>query len=232
MSQVEKVPVGSPNPLYGCAIFVIILSVMGGIVSWVLYSGLKQNQEIGEFAVDKADPLPVAEVSAEARTALQQKIGAFANDSSAGKEAVLSLGVQELNELIVLAGESNIADYRGMVKFTGFNQAENMLLADLVWPLNRLSFTDKSKRYLVGKAAFKPIIEQGSFDLKIETLDVPGKTVSVGFAKSLGNWPWLNLAKLNPTVAETMKKVTSFQVTSDGTRFELKTTVTAVANPQ
>jgi hypothetical protein len=220
MSEQEKVPTGDANPFYGCAIFVIIVSILGGIVSWIIYSGLKQNEEIGKFAVDKADPLPVAEVSPEVRSALEEKIRAFLTTGASGA-ASLTLDVQELNVLVVLAGEAEIADYRGMLRFTGMDATGKAFLADLCWPMNRLSLTDKSQRYLVGQASFEPYIENGSMDLRIGTLAVPGKTVNEGFLRNLRNWPWLNLAKLNKEVAETMKRVSGFEFAADGNSFRL-----------
>ncbi|TLD68691.1 hypothetical protein FEM03_21135 [Phragmitibacter flavus] len=222
MSAQEKVPTGESNPLYGCAIFVIILSIVGGIVCWVIYSGLKQNEEIGKFAVDVAEPLPVAEVSVETRSALEQKLTTFLT-ANAGGAASLTLDVPEMNALVVLAGEAGIADYRGMVRFTGMDATGKAFLADLVWPMNRLSLTDKSQRFLVGQASFEPYIDGQSMDLRIGTLAVPGKTVSEGFLRSLQNWPWLNLAKLNAQVAETMKRVGGFEFSADGKSFRLDT---------
>lgn len=198
------------NPMYGCVIMILMMSIMGGIVSWIMYSGLKQNAEIDKFTVDVADPLPMAEVGDVEREVLQRKLADFLVASGGGEVVRLTLSVQEMNALVVLAAEAGIADYRGMVRFTGVDVEGEVLLADLCWPMNRLSLKDKSKRYLVGQASFSPYIENGSMDLRIVGLKVPGMEVNEGFLRSLGNWPWLNLAKLNVSVAEVMKRVVRF----------------------
>lgn len=201
---------------------VIMISIIGGIACWVLYSGLKQNEEIGKFTVDVAEPLPMAELNMGDRTALQKKLTEFKAGGADDEEIVLKLSIQELNDLVVLAAEAGIADYRGMVKFTGVDADQKVLLADLCWPINRLSLKDQSKRYLVGQASFEPYLENGSMDLRIIGLKVPGKEVNQGFLKSLGQWPWLNLAKLNSDVAEMMKRVVNFEFDAKEGLFILK----------
>lgn len=224
MPKLERIPTGPFNPFYGCAIMIIIASLMGGFVTWTIYSGLRQDKEIGEFTVDRADPVPVAEVSPSEREELTQKLTGFATAAREGRPASLSLTVSELNALIVLAGDAGIADYRGMVKFTGLDPATQTLLADLCWPLNRLPFSGQGKRYLTGQGSFKPSISApATFEVHIDTLSIPGRTVSTGFLNSLRTWPWLNLAKVNPAVSDTLKTVTSFEFSPDSSTLTLKT---------
>jgi hypothetical protein len=213
MSQEE--PTTSSNPLYGCAILIIAACTFGGIVGWTLYSGYRQDKEIGFFTVDKADPLPVPTLDAAQKDALKARLNTFALAAKKGEKTELALTIDDLNALLVVAAESDVGDYRGIVKFTGVDATGKLLTADLCWPMNRLSIKDDSKRYLVGKGSFEPTFDNKAFDLHIVDLTVPGKTVSPGFLRNLSTWPWLNLAKLKPNIAAALGKITSFEVVSD-----------------
>lgn len=211
----DKEPTTSSNPLYGCAILVIAACTFGGIVGWTLYSGYRQDKEIGFFTVDKADPLPIATLDTAQKEALSQRLKTFAEAAKKDEKVELILTMDDLNALLVLAAESEVGDYRGIVRFTGVDSTGKYLMADLCWPMNRLSLTDDSKRYLVGQGGFEPTFDNKAFDLHIVTLTVPGKTVSPGFLRNLGNWPWLNLAKLKPEIAAVLGKITVFEAVSD-----------------
>lgn len=211
----QKEPTTSSNPLYGCAILIIAICTFGGIVGWTLYSGYRQDKEIGFFTVDKADPLPISTLDTAQKDALSQRLKTFAEAAKKDEKVELALTMDDLNALLVLAAESEVGDYRGIVRFTGADSTGKYLMADLCWPMNRLSLTDDSKRYLVGQGGFEPTFDNKAFDLHIVTLTVPGKTVSPGFLRNLGNWPWLNLAKLKPEIATVLGKITVFEVVSD-----------------
>lgn len=217
MSSVQKEPTAPFNPFYGCTILVIAVLTFGGIVAWVLYSGYRQDQEISQFTTDNAPSLPVPTPTEGQKTALLTKLDAFEDASANGKSVPLLLSVEELNTLIVVAGEKGVADYRGIVRFTGMDAKAQLLLTDLCWEINRLPGSDGPKRFLVGQGGFKLYIDKGSLDLHVETLNVPGKTVSTGFLSSLRTWPWLNLAKVKPEVKAVLERITSFEFTPDGT---------------
>jgi len=222
MTKVTKDPTSGFNPFFGCAILIIVICTFGGIVGWVVYSGYRQDKEIGMFTVDEAPELAPLNVPPNGKATVMSKLVTFAESARSGQTASLSLTWQELNALLEIAAEYEVADYRGIVAFTGINGPSKLLEADLRWPMNRLSLSDKSKRFLVGTGGFKPIIENDSFDLKIETLEVPGKTVSYGFLRNLQAWPWLNLAKLKPQVADALKKVTSWEIAEDGSTLTIE----------
>ncbi len=211
----QKEPATSSSPLYGCAILLIAACTFGGIVGWTLYSGYKQDKEIGLFTVDKAEALPIANLDAAQKDALSQRLKTFSEAAKKGEKVGLDLTMDDLNALLVLAADSEVGDYRGIVSFTGVDTTGKLLTADLCWPMNRLSLKDDSKRYLVGQGGFEPTFDNKAFDLHIVTLTVPGKTVSPGFLRNLGNWPWLNLAKLKPDIAAVLGKITAFEVVSD-----------------
>jgi hypothetical protein len=129
-----------------------------------------------------------------------------------------------MNTLVILCAEAKAqdeklkdADYRGIIWFTGMDDKAQALKADIRWKMNNLPFTQRKDRYLVANVTFKPGLENTGLDMHIETVQVPGKTVSEGFIHQLQNWPWLNLVKLKPEFAELLKRVTSTQVMPDQT---------------
>ncbi|WP_038170304.1 hypothetical protein [Verrucomicrobium sp. BvORR106] len=231
MSQAQKEPTGPFSPFYGCAILIIAICTFGGIVGWTLYSGYRQDKEISQFTIDNAPPLPTPTLSEEQKAALLTKLDSFEDATANGKAVPLLLSVDELNALIVIAGEKEVADYRGIARFTAIDPQAQLLMADLCWQINRLPGSDGPKRFLVGKSGFKPVIENNALDLHMETLTVPGKEVSLGFFLHLKTIPWLNVAKLKPHVKAVLEKVTSFEFSADGSSIILHSTAASGAAP-
>lgn len=231
MSQAQKEPTGPFSPFYGCAILIIAICTFGGIIGWTLYSGYRQDKEIGQFTTDNAPPLPTPTLSEEQKSALLTKLDSFEDATANGKAVPLLLSVDELNTLIVLSGEKEVADYRGIALFTAIDPQAQLLIADLCWQINRLPGSDGPKRFLVGKSGFKPVIENGSLDLHMETLTVPGKQVSEGFFLHLKTIPWLNVAKLKPHVKAVLEKVTSIEFSPDGSSIILHSSASGGAAP-
>jgi hypothetical protein len=220
-TRTVKEPRGQPNPLYGCAILLIAITTFGFIVTWTIYSGLKQSSEIGTFTSADAPALAPLKIEAAEMARVKTKLDAFATVAGNGKPVTLTLTPDDLNAILVLAGEAGVADYRDMVRFTGIDPGAQLLQADIRWKMNNLPFVNAPDRYLAGHATFKPVIENGALELHIEALEVPGKTVSEGFLRQLRNWPWLNLAKLKDEVKTPLSKVTRFEFTPDGSLFIL-----------
>jgi hypothetical protein len=230
---VVKEPVSGSNPFYGCAIMIIAALTFGGIVSWMLYSGYKQDREIASFTVNNAPPLPAAELTDADRVELHGKLESFSKVAANGRAVTLMLSLEELNQVIALAGEKKIAnyDYRNVVRFTSLDAKAGRLHADIRWQMNNFPFSKAPDRFLVGSAVFVPRIENGSFDLYLESVDVPGKTVSPGFVGHLQTIPWLAVMKNDKNVAEVLKRVTSVEFTPSGSGIVLKTSAGEAANP-
>lgn len=226
--KLTKEPTSGSNPFYGCAILLIAITTFAFIILWSLYSGLKQSWEIDTFTETNAPPLAAIETGEPQKTAVRTKLTTFAEAAKAGKPVTLTLSLDELNTVLVLAGESGVADYRGMLRFTGIDAPAQKLKADIRWQMNNLPFAQAAERFLVAQATFKPVIENNALELHIEDLNVPGKTVSEGFLRHLRGWPWLNLAKLKPEVSAPLAKVTKFEFSTDGNLFVLHSGDTSV----
>lgn len=225
MSKVEKTPTGPYNPFYGCTILAIMVLTISGIVTWTLYSFLKQDSEIAIFSTETVTPFPAITLSDGDKTALLSRLSAFAKDPS----APLALSVDDLNHLLVIAADQHIGEDKGgtpyieMLRFAALDPAAKTIEADLHLPMNKLPWAGGGKRYVVGRAIFKPAVENNSFDVKLDNIRVPGKTVNEGFLNNIRLMPWLSVAKLQPAVGNALGKVTSFEISADGKTLTLKT---------
>ena len=221
MPQFKKTPTGPFHSGYGCLIFIIMALTFGAIIGWAAYTLLKQNNEIASFTTEEAKPLPAIVLSDTDKTALADKLKAFAQTTAAKQTAALALSIADLNALLVLAQDNAIgnqegsAPYMEMLRITGLDAKEKLIRTDIRLPINKLPLIGKGTRYLIGTATFKPEIMGGSFDIKVQNITVPSKTVSEGFLYQLRDLPWLSVAKLKPDIAAALGKVTSFEISAD-----------------
>lgn len=232
MTKLQKVPTSSFHPGYGCAILVIAVLTFAGMVTWILYTGYEQDRQISQFTVTEAAALEAPKPSNEEKDALKKKLSDFSQTLSGGQPAQLTLSTAELNTLITLCSEAGIADYRGVVRFTGMDDTAQTLKADIHWQMHNLPFTERKERFLVGQATFKPALDTKSLELRIETVAVPGKTVTEGFLHQLQQWPWLNLAVSRPAIGTVFSSIYAYKVTPEQLLLlEAKPTAKAV-NPK
>ena len=229
MSKVEKTPTGPFNPFYGCTILLIMVLTILGIVSWMVYSLLKQDKEISLFSTETVPAFPSVAASEADKAALLTKLTAFAKAASEGHATSLALTIPDLNNLLVLAADQHIGEDKGgtpyldMLRFTKLDPATKTILADIHLPMHKLPWAGQGKRYVVGTAIFKPAMESNSFDLRLDDLKVPGKLVNEGFLNNIRLMPWLSVAKLDAKISAPLAKVTSFEISADGSTLTLKT---------
>ena len=218
-----KEPTSTSSPYYGCAILLIAVLTFGGSAFWMfIYTPLMQNREIEQFTVNDPPPLPAPAATEADVQVLRGKLETFSSLALKGKPVTLTLTPADLNTLIGLAGEAGIVDYRGMVHFREFHAGAKSIEADIRWKMNHLPLVKAADRFLAGRAVFKPVVENGALELRIESVEVPGKQVSEGFLKQLHNWPWLNAAKLKPEVSAPLAKVSSYDFAVNNSVFILQ----------
>jgi hypothetical protein len=227
MSKVTKTPTGPFNPFYGCTVLLIMVLTIAGIITWTFYSLLKQDQEISTFSTEAPVSFPALTISEADRASLKSKLATFGDLAAKGNS--LTLSIADLNNLLVIAAEQHLGEEKGgtpyleMLRFTRFDPASKSVMADLHLPMNKLPWAGGGKRHIVGTAIFKPVVEANSFDLKLDDIKVPGKLVNEGFLNNIRIMPWLSVAKLKPEIAAPLGKVTSFEISADGSTITLKT---------
>jgi hypothetical protein len=215
MAQLTKQPTSTYNPFFGCAIMSMAAIMFIGIVAWSLYSLLKQDSEIAKFTVEQAVPLSNPVLSDDARNALLIRAKAFADAAQANKPATLELSIIDVNALIDAAPDSGYGSFRNMVVFTSTKPADNSLTANVCLPLNKARFWE-GKRYAVGEALFK--LEQSAEgpDVRLTSLNVPGKVVSEGFIGAFAGWRWVTPYQKIEPVGSVLKGIKNITVTSTG----------------
>ena len=222
MSSIRKTPTGPFHSGYGCAIFIIMVLTFSAIIGWAAYTLFKQDREIAGFTVEDARPLPAVVVNEAEKTTLCAKLTAFAQATGKNDPADLTLTIADMNALLVLAQDHGIgnqdgsAPYVEMLRMTSLDAKEKLFRTDLRLPVNKLPLVGKGTRHIVGTATFQPVLEGNSFEVKLQNITVPGKTVSEGFLHQLRQLPWLSVAKLKPEIAGPLGKVTSFDIAADG----------------
>lgn len=234
--EVQKIPTAGFNPGYGCAILALMILTFAGIVTWVVHSLLEQDRQISGFTIESAPALPTFTVSDAGKTALRQKFLAFA-DAAAKGAAELTLEVNECNTALALAtdagigGDKDSTPYPELLRITGFDTGARVLKTDIRLIMNKLPWRS-GHRYLVGYATFRPGIENGSFVIRVETIEVPGRTVPEGFVRNMKIWDWLDVAKKKDSrISDALKRVSSWRIAADGSLLILEAGAATAPNP-
>jgi len=230
MTKIIKVPTGPYHPGYGCAIFIIMILTFSGILTWAAYTFFKQDKEIAAFTQETVEPFPKIEPTDAEKAALEAKLKAFSIATGKNEAADLSLSVPEMNDLLVFAAQAGIGGQEGslpyidILRFRKLLAAEKRIVTDIHLPMNKLPWKE-GKRFLVGTAIFEPMIdEKTAFEVKLETIDSPGKTINEGFMNNFIVMPWLSIAKQKPEISAALAKVSSFEITPDGKTLVLHAT--------
>jgi len=228
MPEPQKIPTSGFHPGYGCAILALMILTFTGIVTWIVHSLLEQNRQIAGFTVEQAEPLPAPAVKDSEKADLRGRLAEFGAAAGKDEAAELELSVADCNVLLAIAtdagigGDKDSTPYPDLLRFTGFDARARVLKADIRLPMNKLPWQE-GRRLLAGGATFRPEIDNGSLIVRIDEVSVPGKTVPVGFVRNLKIWDWLDVAKKkNAHVAATLKKVSAWRLSEDGTRLVLE----------
>lgn len=225
MARIQKVPTAPFSPYYGCAIMLLAILTFGGILGWSYYSLITQDKVISTLTVDDPVELPRTTLPEPARAALEAKLDTFAQAASAGQPAELTLSIEELNALLLIAPDTGYGSYAGMLHFEGADPANSRLTARICLPMNRLKFWENKKRYLIGTAGFFIHVHQEGVDAKVMDVQVPGKEVPEGFIVGMEIWTWVApYRKLEP-LGTVLKAIRTARVTDTG--LHLSTTAPA-----
>lgn len=216
MARIQKVPTAPFSPYYGCAIMMMAVLIFGGIITWSAYSLLSQDKQISQFTQDEPVKLDAAELPAEQKAGLVQRLTSFGDDITAGRAASLKLSIAELNALPAMAPQSDYGSYAGMVLLEKANPADNTLSGRICLPLNRLKFWEGKKRYLVGEASFLAHVNAEGVDAKVVAVKVPGKEVPQGFVNNMEVWTLLAPYRKVEPLGAILKGVQKVEVTADG----------------
>lgn len=216
MARVEKIPTAPFSPYYGCLIMFMAAFVFGGIIAWSYYSLITQDKVISSLTVDDPVELPQSTLAGPARVALEEKLATFSQAATGGQPAEISLNLEELNALLVMAPDTGYGSYAGMMHFEGTDPTQSRLFARICLPMNRIKFWEDKKRYLIGSAGFFIHVHEEGVDAKVASVEVPGKEVPEGFIVGMEIWTWLApYRKLEP-IGSVLKSIRTARVTETG----------------
>ncbi len=215
MAKISKQPTAPFNPLFGCAILVIVVSMVVGGIVWVVHVGRTMNREIGKFTVDQPVKPVGTKPDAAGVEAIKTRLTAFAESAKTGKPATLALSIAELNALAELAPDTGFGSFADIIAFKAA-KPDHELVADVCLPLNKNPL-EGGKRYAIGEATFTTeIVNETGPDIKIAALTIPGKVVNPDFMRLFGGFqllaPYHKLEALKPV----MQAIKSIKVTNSG----------------
>ena len=222
MSKPIKQPTAPYNPFFGCAILIMIVTMVVGVVTWSYYSFSTQDKAIGEFTVDNMVTLNPVKVPEGEVESLKILIRDFAKGVTAGKTGALELSIAEINTLLAIAPDTGYGDFTQMVAFKSTDVARQTLIADVCLPMNKMKFWE-GKRYAVGEASFKPdIVKDAGADMKLVQLTVPGKPVNPKFNEALAGWYWLTPYQKLEALTPVFKAISKVEVTATGIKISVE----------
>lgn len=216
MAKIEKVPTASYSSYYGCYIIAMAAFVFFGIIAWTLYSGFSQDRALDAITVNEPVTLAVAPPDAARQTALAGRLREFGEAAEAGRPAVLSMSIEEINQVIQMAPDSGYGSYREMVRVSRADPAAGCLIADICLPLKRLKFWEGRMRYLVGEGVFRVEVLDEVLDAKLINVRIPGKEPPEGFVKNLEVWPWMAPYRKQEKLGKVLRGIKKAEVTADG----------------
>jgi hypothetical protein len=151
------------------------------------------------------------------RSALAEKWLALEAAATPGAApAEIELSVAELNAVIALAPDLGNGTYTDVIRVTGTDPEAGGLLADISLPINRLPFQKGDKRHLVGRAVFTVEVHSEGPDVRITSIEVPGREVPAGMVESQHLWTWVAPYRKDEKVASVLKAVRRARVTPQG----------------
>jgi hypothetical protein len=210
--KIQKTPTGEFHSGYGCIIISAVIGVFGFIVWWGYYTLHTMDAAMAEFSQTAPAKLPEITPVPD----LPQRLVDFATAANAGKPATLKLSVADFNSMILLAPSEANGSYKDMLRVKSFDVEKQAVVTDASLPMNTMSFTDGSKRYLVGEVDFTLEMTELGPDAKVSAVRVPGKNVLEEMVKGMAMYGYMGPYQTDKTIGPVLKAIKQFKVEADG----------------
>ncbi len=155
------------NPGAGCIVIMLAFSMLGGIASYGIYSGIRQDRDIAAFTHESPRELSTTEIDKSRFSEVEKRLSDFAVAGKSGKQNSFSLTADDLNLLV--AEKPALEKVRGTVWFTGIENER--IRAEIAMPMNRLAFW-KPPRYLNADCTMKVESAEGRIFLRFDEFDI------------------------------------------------------------
>lgn len=194
------------SPLLGCVIIGLAIIVLGGCAIFFIYQGTRMNREIGKFTESQPVARPVSEPATDDQEALHARIDSFAAAALAGEAAELSLGADDVNNLI--ATEDVLHDFRGnafVIEIDG-----DFIVAEMSQQLN--SLLPHRPRYLNATFHFRPHRHDDTLSLTLVDITAPDKEIPRGFIELYAQKQFFQLDPDNRIFGPVLKKIRQIEI--------------------
>jgi hypothetical protein len=210
------------SPLAGCTILIIALCVMLFLIGFSTWALFRQAAEIEKFTDLTAKPPEVSQLEGQepAVLALNGKVDAFQASLAREEESRLELSADELN--LAIASDPALSELKGTFRVRELRE-DGSLVADICFPINGKPRRAKDNepgivasdgRFLNGSLVTRPELGQGEIVLRIDAIEVPGKTVVDPFRQQMSPYRITERYLADPVLGPVMKKLTSVKVES------------------
>lgn len=216
------------SPLAGCTILIIALCVMVFLIGFSTWALFRQFDEIEKFTDTRAKPVEVSRLDGQeaAINSLAERLEAFRVSLGKDEESRLELSVEELN--LAIAVYTPLAELKNTFRVRELRE-DGTLVADISFPMNGKPRKAKDNepgwvasdgRFLNGTLITRPELGQGEIVLRIDKIEVPGKTVVDPFRQQMSPYRITERYLADPILGPLMKKLTSVKVSAGRISFE------------
>jgi hypothetical protein len=208
------------SPFAGCLILVLALLMLVFLIGFSAWMPFRQAAEIEKFTATSPAPLAVEAIEGNETkvNALVERLEAFRSDLGDDKKtARIELTAEDLN--LAIAAFPQVQELRKSFRIREI--AADALLIDICYQLNgrpRLTkdgedgFLTSDPRYLIGTLKARPELARRELSLRVDALEVPGKTVPQGFLDHFSNLRIFERYLKDPVLGPTMAGMTRVEV--------------------
>ncbi|WP_367872434.1 hypothetical protein [Luteolibacter sp. Populi] len=205
------------SPFAGCLIMILAVFILVGVVAFTAWLPFKQAGEMEKFTAPSPAPLPVEPLEGnEAKVKeLTARLEKFRDElaGDAAKPARLELDAADLN--LAIASFEPVKQLRGTFRIREITK--DALVIDINYKLNgrpRLAKDGEEgplgsdPRYLIGTLKGHPLLARRELALKVDSLEVPGKTVADGFMQHFSTLRLFEASVKDPVLGPAMAAMT------------------------
>ena len=205
------------SPFAGCLIMILAVFILVGVVAFTAWLPFKQAGEMEKFTAPSPAPLPVEPLEGnEAKVKeLTARLEKFRDElkGDADKPARLELDAADLN--LAIASFEAVKQLRGTFRIREITK--DALVIDINYKLNgrpRLAKDGEEgplgsdPRYLIGTLKGHPLLARRELALKVDSLEVPGKTVADGFMQHFSTLRLFEASVKDPVLGPAMAAMT------------------------
>jgi len=203
-------PPAPRGPLPGCIIISIGVLVFASLITFSIWTGIRQNQAIDEFTDENPDKLPVERLEENAAAGLDAGLRALGNAARAGTAAELRLDAAQLNHLI--ATDPALAELRGQLHIERISGST--ISCRMSYPMNTLPWSN-TRRFLNARLELRPELSEGEPVLRVAAITVPGRDLPAWFRDYFSIYQPLERTIRDDRFAPYIRQLSSFDL-ADG----------------